>query len=299
MAQRMGGLAIALFVAPGCGTSDARGDAGSTGALTIADAGATDGSSGMPPGTSSSTPGTTSTSGESTAADGTTASAKFDLSPIPDTMPMECIMCGLTIASMQSGVFSVEGANVFATATLMDQVVYALGTQGAGRFIATADSSLPFNEVSDCPLVEWLGGAAEPRLLWFGWTDSDGPINFDYPGDRFGVHLPDAYIGNPAALAADYEIVMYLEASGQFDGGDEPSDAEMQTLVDYVSTYGGGLYISSEFADPGGSAYLTLADLASINRALVPLGLTAQQVSLAWGNVDGNIDFECFPPPAG
>jgi len=35
----------------------------------------------------------------------------------------------------------------------------------------------------------------------------------------------------------------------------------------------------------------------SVNRVLMPLGITSQPVSLNWGNVDGNIDFECFPEP--
>ena len=252
-------------------------------------------------GTSAATDAGTSSSSGDASADSTTDGPKFDLAAIPDTEPMECIQCGLTIASMQSGVFTVQGANVFATATLEGQVVYALGTAGTGRFIATADSSLPFNEVSDCPLVPWLAGteAADAPLLWFGWTPADGPMQWAYPGDGAGVHLPPQYIGNPAQLAADYDLVMYLEASGQFDMGDQPTDAEMQTLVDYVTLHGGGLYVSSEFADPGGGAYLNAADLVSVNRVLGPLGLTALQVSLDWGNVDGNIDFECFPPPAG
>lgn len=246
----------------------------------------------------------TSTGGatsDATSADESTGAPKFDLEAIPDAEPMECIQCGLTIASMQSGVFEVQGANVFATALLEGQVVYALGTAGTGRFIATADSSLPFMEVSNCPLVAWLAGtrAPQPTMLYFGWTPSDGPIVWTYPGDAAGVHLPAQYIGNPAQLAADYDIVMYLEASGQFDMGDQPTDAEMQTLVDYATVHGGGLYVSSEFADPNGGAYLNANDLVSVNRVLEPLGLLALQVSLNWGNVDGNIEFECFPPPAG
>lgn len=239
-------------------------------------------------------------------ADGsTTDPPKFDV-PQPDFAPPECLQCSLTIASQQSGVFDVFGANVFATAVLLDpmgmpQDVYALGTYGSGRFIATADSSLPFNEVSDCPLVSWLSGGEEsPAVMWFGWTPTDGPINWTIPGGvGEGVHLPAQYIGNPALLRADYDIVMYLEASHQFDGGDEPSDPELQTLLDYVQLHGGGVYISSEFADPVSNAYLDQGDLDSVNRVLIPLGIEALQVSLNWGNVDGNIDFDCFPPPAG
>jgi hypothetical protein len=232
--------------------------------------------------------------------DGDTAGPKFDTFVEVDINQMECIDCALTIDSMQSGVFEITGDNVFATATLQNEIVYALGNYGNGRFIASADSSLPFNEVTDCPLHAWLAGTESvPSIFWFGWTDSDGPINFNVAATEGGVHLPPEYIGDPAQLAADYDIVMYLEASGQFDGGDEPSDAEMQTLLDYVSVHGGGLYAVSEFADPNFGAYLNQNDLDSVNRLMEPLGVMALQVSLNWGNVDGNIEFECFPPPVG
>lgn len=255
-----------------------------------------------------STTGTTGTSASTAADEESTATPPlFDIGTLPDFAPPECLECGLTIASQQSGVLAVTGANVFATAVLLDdmgieQVVYALGTYGTGRFIATADSSLPFNEVSDCPLSSWLSGGVEgdPALLYFGWTPSDGPINFSVPGMvGAGIHLPAQYIGNPALLRADFDIVMYLEASRQFDGDDEPTDAEMQTLLDYVSIHGGGVYVSSEFANPVSNAYLDQDDLDSVNRLFLPLGLESLQVSLNWGNVDGNIDFDCFPPPAG
>lgn len=225
---------------------------------------------------------------------------KFDIDAEVDIMPMECIDCVLTIASMQSGVFEITGDSVFASATLANEIVYAMGNYGNGRFIASADSSLPFNEVTNCPLHAWLAGIeSTPTILRFGWTDSDGPVNFNIDATVGGVHMPAQYIGNPAQLAADFDIVMYMEASGQFDGGDEPTDPEMQTLLDYVSIHGGGLYMVSEFADPNFNAYLNQNDLDSVNRVMQPMGVTALQVSLNWGNVDGNIEFECFPPPVG
>jgi hypothetical protein len=226
---------------------------------------------------------------------------KFDLPEIPDFPQEECIECSLTIDSQQSGVFNISGGSVFATAELTNEIVYAIGNYGTGRFVATADSSLPFNEQTDCPLHEWLAGEAlaTATVLSFGWTPSDGPKNWAVPNEtEEGVHLPAMYIGDPAALAADYDVVMYLEGSGQFDMGDEPTDAEMQTVLDYVSIHGGGLYVSSEFAN-GNGAYLNAADLVSVNRIMMPLGVEALEVSLNWGNVDGNIDFACFPAPEG
>ena len=53
-----------------------------------------------------------------------------------------------------------------------------------------------------------------------------------------------------------------------------------------------GAYISSEFA-----GYLKPADYVSINRVLKPLGVEALAVSLNWGDVDGQIEFQCFPAP--
>lgn len=233
-------------------------------------------------------------------ADSTGEPPKFDIGTLPDFDMPECLQCGIVLDSQQSGVLDVFGADVFATAELQSQVVYALGTYGAGRFIAIADSALPFQELGDCPLVSWLSGGNEmPTMLWFGWTPSDGPIGWNVPGAiDAGVHLPAQYVGNPAQLLADFDIVMYLEGSGQFDGGDEPSDAEMQTVLDYIQM-GGGAYVSSEFANMAGTAYLTPDDLDSVNRLMVPLGVESLQVSLNWGAADGEIDFECFPPPAG
>lgn len=266
---------------------------GTTGASTGA-TGSSTGTTDEPVTTTSSTSSTGPDSGST--AQPTTEGPKFDLGVTPDVGAVDCVDCSLTIASMQSGVLKVNGMNVFATAQLQGQIVYALGTHGAGRFIATADTSLPFNEQTNCPIVPWLAGtqAPNPTLFWFGWGPSDGPKQWNYPGMSSGIHLPPEYIGNPAKLAADFDMVLYLEGSGQFDGGDQPSDEEIQTILDFVSIHGGGLYVSSEFA-----GYLKPADYVSVNRLMVPMGVEALEVNLDWGNVDGQIDFTCFPAPPG
>jgi hypothetical protein len=87
---------------------------------------------------------------------------------------------------------------------------------------------------------------------------------------------------------------MYLEGSHQFDQDDEPTDAEMQTVLDFVSIHGGGVYVSSEF-----QGYMNEDDIDSVNRLFQPMGVTGLLQNLNWGNVNGNIEFECFPAPAG
>ncbi len=288
-------ITTAQVADPG-GQDDSAADSSSAATVT---ASATDsGATTSPPTTTSAEPttslddtGTASTAGEVTTDDAT----KFDMGQQPDVPPPVCLQCALTIASQQSGTFVVDGPAVFATAQLAGQVVYAIGTNGSGRFIATADSSLPFHEVTDCPLAEWLAanGGVQPKIMIFGWGPEDGSPNWDWnvEADIFGIHLPAQYLGNPGLLMDTYDIVMYLEGSGQFDDGDQPSDQEITTLLDYMAM-GGGAYISSEFY-----GYLKDADLVSVNRLLQPLGVTTQATNLNWGNVDGNIDFECFPEP--
>lgn len=274
------------------------GTEGVTGGLTTSTSSPTGGTSEATTGSPTTLPPGTTTTGDdggtdTTAGEATTDPIKLDMpAMLPDIPPPVCLQCALSVASQQSGVLDAIGGNVFATAQLQGQDVYAIGTYGSGRFIATADSSLPFNEVSDCPLTEWLAanGGVQPKVLIFGWGPSDGPGNWNVQADKVGIHLPPQYIGNPAQLAADYDIVMYLEGSGQF-GMDQPSDQEIDTLLDFISS-GGGSYVSSEFY-----GYLNDADIVSVNRLLTPLGSPALASNLNWGNVDGNIDFECFPEP--
>lgn len=214
----------------------------------------------------------------------------------PDLPKAECIACSMTIKSLRSGALDPADADVFATAELEEQIVYAAGNFGAGRFIATADASLPFNEVTDCPVQEWMGGD-NPSILLFGATmEGDGvSVDVDVPYDLAGLHLPDEYIGNPELLVQDYDIVWYLESSTLWIGPEQPSDEEMETVVSYVGDHGGALYVSSEFVREDG--FLTPSDIVSVNRLMQPLGVEALEVDLAWGDAFGEIELDCFPPP--
>jgi hypothetical protein len=246
-----------------------------------------------PPETSTTDDGESSTSMAMSMSDpGTTADPpKLDMGEDPD--PPVCLQCALTIASMQSGTFDVMGANIFATAQLQGQVVYAFGTYGSGRFVAAADSSLPYKENTDCPIIEWLAenGGQAPSMLTFGWSPEDhGVGDWSSGGTIVSYHLPAQYVGNPALLLQDYDIVNYIEGSYQWSQ-DEPTQQEVQTYLDYISMGGGG-YVVSEFL-----GYINETDIAGVNRILQPLGLLTEPVSLNWGNVDGQIDFQCFPEP--
>lgn len=208
-------------------------------------------------------------------------------------MPGDCIECEVVVASMQSGALEITGDTVLATAELRGQVVYAMGTFGQGRFIATADSSLPLREQTECPLLPWLVGsyAPEPSILVFGRAGTTEVGEVEYPP---GIHLPPEYVGDPKRLAADYDLVVYFEDSVYVDNGDEPTDEELETVLAFALD-GGGLIVSSEYATDGGG-YLSPSDIDSVNRILGPLGVQSLAVSLNWGEVTGQIEFPCFPP---
>lgn len=208
--------------------------------------------------------------------------------------PVQCVACSLTLESRQSGALVVDNPSVLGTAALGGHVVYSLGEIGNGRFIASADSSLVLQEQTDCPLLQWLAGssAPEPTILVFGFNHDTDVLGERTPSE---VHLPEHYVGAPDKLAADYDIVVYLEESEYLDDGDEPSDEEVQTLLDYVLVQGGGLVVSSEYAK-GFGGYLSAHDLRSVNRIMNPLGIEALEVDLNWGDARGSIEFTCFPP---
>lgn len=224
------------------------------------------------------------------------AQPKFDTLTYLDATP-SCTPCLMSIASKQSGALEIVGGEILGTAELVDQVVHVIGTYGEGRFIASADTSLPYTEVTDCPLHAWLAGTETPSILLFGFYGISGLTNFGIDDAVVeGIHLPDAYIGDPALLAADFDVVIYIEASWQYDQGQQPSDEEIATLLDYVAVYGGGLYAVSEFADPEWAFYLGSGDLISVNRLMQPLGVEAQQVSLDHGEAKGEFLLDCPLP---
>lgn len=204
----------------------------------------------------------------------------------------QCVECSMRLSSKQSGTLELFGEGIFASATLEEQPVYALGTRGAGRFIVAADFALPLEEETDCPLVSWLGRAQDtPRLLVLGRAESMDVMEQTHPAQP---HLPDDYLGNPQRLRDDFDIVAYYEESSFLDEGEVPSDEEFITLLGFLDA-GGGLVVSSEYAREG-SGYLTPGDIASVNRLLEPLGARALAVDLDWGDAAGEIEFPCFPP---
>ncbi|MCA9662355.1 MAG: hypothetical protein KC486_28705, partial [Myxococcales bacterium] len=203
-----------------------------------------------------------------------------------------CVECNVTLDSTQSSSFvALQGTEFMGFATLEgDKIIYALDEVGPGRVIYTADTNILYKEVTDCPLWEWLGDSGDqlPKVLSFGRNLCGGLGNnlANYPDLTYaGASMPAQYVNNPAQLAADYDVVIYCTIAGT-------SDAEAQTVVDFVSVHGGGLYLASEYF-----GFLSQADVDRINTIGNPLGVDFQTTNLDWGQANGEIGFACFPLP--
>jgi hypothetical protein len=203
-----------------------------------------------------------------------------------------CIECGVTLNSTQSSsFFPLQGTAYLGYATLPpDHIIYALDEVGSGRVIYTADTNLLYNEITDCPLWQWLGQTGDqlPRVLSFGRYLCGGTGNnlAAYPDLTYaGDNLPNQYINNPALLAADYDMVIYCAL------GSSPA-AELSTIVDYVQDHAGGLYLASEYW-----GFLQQPDVNAINAIAIPLGTQFETTNLNWGQANGDIAFQCFPDP--
>jgi len=183
------------------------------------------------------------------------------------------------------------GTEFLGFATLENtEIIYALDEVNSGRVIYTADTNLLYGEISDCPLWEWLGDSGDqlPKVLSFGRYLCDGTGNnlAAYPELTYaGDHLPAQYIGDPDKLAADYDAVIYCTLAST-------SAAEAQTIVDYVTVQGGGLYLASEYW-----GFINQGDLDAVNAIATPLGVEFEATNLDWGQANGEIDFDCFPLP--
>jgi hypothetical protein len=201
-----------------------------------------------------------------------------------------CVQCDLSLASTASSVLSPLNGNTFlGEAILFGEIIYALDEVGPGRVIYTADTNILYDEITTCPLWEWLGGTPTlPVVAGFGKHVCSGLGNNlgNYPNyTHWGTEMPAQYVGDPCALKADFDVVIFCAF-------DSLTPAMAQTLIDFVEIYGGGVYLASEYypwADDD--------DVAAINSIANGWDVDFGKMQLDWGSATGDINFTCFPMP--
>ena len=259
---------------------------------------------------------TTSASGPTTTEPTTTADSTatddgfvFDLGPTPDAPPPPaCLECSISLFTTASTALQPMGDGLLVEVLLDGQLVYALDEWGPGRLAFSGDSNILYAE-GECPIWSWLGGTGDelPRVLCFGakhactgLTDgmpaAEVNVLHTYPGtlDYAGTTLPAPYADDAAAIAADYDVLVYAATNDYFNPwSSDPADA--LTVAEFVQLEGGGAYVVGEYS-PGGMGAPQHAALQEVAQAF---DMSFDTVWLDWGEAGAAVELECFPAPAG
>lgn len=194
--------------------------------------------------------------------------------------------CSLDVAMDQE----LDGEG-FIDAAGEQQRVLALDRWGTGHVIAWCDSSTLSTLVEGVNVRHYLGRSNTARVASFGDDFMCNPGSSSaYPLPAYvtylGLGLPAEYRDDAAALAADWDAIIYCGYRAEWD------DAWVPTLQAFVAEHGGGLLASLDYA----GVDVTPPDFAHANALIAPTGLTFLEVvnyaATAAVTVDGE---RCVP----
>jgi hypothetical protein len=170
------------------------------------------------------------------------------------------------------------------------QRVLALNRWGAGHFIAWCDSSTLVNLVNGVNARRYLGRSDSARVASIGDDFMCNPASSSaYPLPPWvtylGLGLPDQYRDAPAALAADWDAVIFCGYRAEWD------DAWVPTLQAYVIDHGRGLLAALDYA----GVDATPPDFAHMNTLIAPTGVTFLEVLNYQATATLSVDEACVP----
>lgn len=195
-------------------------------------------------------------------------------------------------ADASASLVALAGNTFLGSASALGSIVWAIDEVDAGRVAYAAATEVLHNEVTQCGLWDWLGATegAAPRVLGTGnfqcdaqpWNGLGALADFTYSGS-----LPPEYVGDPAALRGDYDIVLFCTSNW---GG--PPEIDAQTYVDFVKVHGGGLYLATV------KQFGQMDEIDRVNEIAEPLGAQFQADNLSWEDWPV-AEFACFPATDG
>jgi hypothetical protein len=219
--------------------------------------------------------------------------------PTCDGDACKCGAIDFTVATRQScSIGLVPGAKLDGEAFIDTgsgpQRVFAMNRWGKGHVVAWCDSSTTA-EVMDAFNAEgYLGQTSKPRVASFGNmpTCKPGylqPTSMPMDVTYLGSELPAKYTGNPGALAADWDAVVFCGFHTAWDPG---IGALIQS---YVTQYGRGYlavmdYYGYDIVD---------TDFTNMTAISKPAGFVFNPVSLDWADLTATVKIDCVPdlPP--
>jgi hypothetical protein len=193
--------------------------------------------------------------------------------------------CALDVAS---GV-EIDGEG-FIEADGRQHRVFALDRWGTGHFIAWCDLSTLVDVVAAVNARRYLGRSDTARVASFGDDVMCDPASTSaYPLPPWvtylGLGLPVEYRGDAAALAADWDAIIYCGSRAEWD------DAWVATLQAFVSEHGGGLLAALDYA----GFDITPLDFAHMNSIIAPTGVSFLEVVNYAATAALSVTDECVP----
>jgi hypothetical protein len=170
------------------------------------------------------------------------------------------------------------------------QRVLALDRWGTGHLMAWCDSSTLVDLVNGVNARRYLGRSNGARVASFGddfMCNPDSPSAYPLPPwvTYLGLGLPAQYRAAPAALAADWDAVIFCGYRAEWD------DAWIPTLQAYVSEHGRGLLAALDYA----GVDATPPDFAHMNSLVAPTGVTFLEVLNYQHTASVSVPDECVP----
>ncbi len=167
--------------------------------------------------------------------------------------------------------------------------VFALDRWGKGHIIAWCDATTLPELLMAFDVTGYLGGVAQPRVASFGdnYLCKPGALS-SHPLPKTiayqGEDLPAKYQGNSAALAQDFDVVIFC---GFRQGWPNPWITE---LGEFVAIHGKGLLAVMDY-----EGIVTAQDFANMSAITKPSGIVFNPLNLAWAPSSINVALECVP----
>jgi hypothetical protein len=231
----------------------------------------------------------------------------FDpLESIPDcesgTPGCDCAPVAFTVSTRQSCDMRVDPASApdgtgSVTVDGEEHIVFAMNRWGEGHVIAWCDSDSAVPLMDEFPGWAYLAQAEAPRIAMLG---SHWGCELVAPYTFWGDQMPTEYVDDPAALAADWDVIMLCGfhmgiGPGEAQDLTDPDlgwPAELEpTLRSFVKDQGKGLFLVMDYY----GTVVKDADIAHVNSIVRDAGFSIQPTELPWGDVQAEVALECVP----
>ncbi len=173
-----------------------------------------------------------------------------------------------------------------------DYRVFAMDRWGDGHVIAYCDATTLDELIGSFNVLGYLGQVSNPSVASFGdnyLCDPGSGVNDLPPGITYlGEDLPSSYQGDPAALAADWDAIVFCGFRIPWSYG------WIDELQSFVADHGKGLLAVME--------YDTLAfqdDFDNMSAITSGDGIVFDSLNLDWAQASVSVELECVPdvPP--